>query len=117
VLRALILALLVGSTIFFWLGIPVLTLWGLSRVTEEPRAHFVVGVVAVPAAMAAFVPFLLWLNGLYTRSAGAELRPHGRRRRRTDPLEPLLMVALLISIVAVTLWFLLFAENPPRRFI
>ena len=64
-----------------WIGIPVGGLWALSRVTESCNQHFVLALIAVPAAMALFAPALFWLNGLYLRVIGA-LRPEDDEDRR-----------------------------------
>jgi hypothetical protein len=115
----LLLALVVG-TFFFWLGIPVLVLWGLAEAGAGDVWHFVLGLVTVPFAMIAFSLVLLWLNTLYMRVTGTlPAEGHlGRRRRRVEgPLEPLLVMCLVISVVAGFIWFFFFAENPPRQFI
>jgi hypothetical protein len=117
---AFILVVLLGSAFFFWLGIPVLTLWALSKATESGAHHFVLGLLAVPVAMAAFVPILFRLNWLYLRVTGAlpvEEPAGGRPRQLHGPLEYVLVSSFLISIVALLVWFFFFAENPPRRFI
>jgi hypothetical protein len=115
---ALLFVVLVASSFFFWLGIPALVLWGLSKATESSAQHFVLGLIAVPTAMAAFAPLLFWLNGLYLRVAGAPPVEAGRRRGGLrGPLEYLLLSSLLISFVALLIWFFFFAENPPRQFI
>ena len=118
-LGGLILVVLTAGSFFFWLGIPVLVLWGLSTATESSARHFVLGLIAVPTAMAMFAPLMMWLNGAYLRVTGADpVENTDRRRPRLGgPLEFLLISSLLISIVALLIWFFLFAENPPRQFI
>ena len=117
--RRLILVVLTAGSFFFWLGIPVLVLWGVSTATESSARHFVLVLIAVPAAMATFAPLLMWLNGVYLRVTGTlPVESTDRRRpRRGGPLEFLLIASFLISIVALLIWFFLFAENPPRQFI
>ena len=58
----------------WWIGIPVLTLWGLAHATDDGTTHFVTGLVGVPIAMAVTAPVLLWLNGLYLRVTGVYAR-------------------------------------------
>jgi hypothetical protein len=69
--------------------------------------------------MAAFSPVLFWLNNLYLRVTGVfdrldedEDEAEWRRRVR-GPLEPILFVALAIGLVALSIWFFVFAKNPP----
>ena len=111
--------MLTAGSFFFWLGIPVLVLWGLSTATESSARHFVLGLIAVPTAMATFAPLLIWLNGVYLRVTGARtVEDTGRQRTRPGgPLEFLLVSSFLIGMVALLIWFFVFAENPPRQFI
>lgn len=116
---AFVLLTLFASSFFFWLGIPLLVLWALSKATDSSVHHFVFGLMAVPLAMAAFAPVLFWMNGLYVRIVGT--RPaepvRGRRRPAQGPLETLLVLSLFISAAAALVWFFFFAENPPRQVI
>jgi hypothetical protein len=117
---AIILMVLLASAFFFWLGIPLLVLWGLSKATVSTPHHFVLGVIGVPLGMAAFAPVLLWLNGLYLRVTAMlpieQPRPT-RRGGRRGPLEPMLLLTLFVAFVAMLIWFFFFAHNPPRQVI
>ena len=99
-----------------WIGIPLGVLWALSRATESSTQHFVLALIAVPAAMVLFAPALLWLNGLYLRLIGA-LRPEDdedRRWRVGGPLELFLYVSMVIAFAALLAWiFFFFGERPP----
>ncbi len=56
---------------------------------------------------------LTWLNGLYLRMTGGEIEWNGRSPiRRRGPLEPLLLLSMVLAIVAAAIWFFVFAENP-----
>jgi hypothetical protein len=110
----LLLVMGVGSLVL-WIGIPIGVLWALSRVTESSTQHFVLAVIAVPAAMALFAPALLWLNGLYLRMIGA-LRPEDdeeRRWRLGGPLELLLYASMALALVALFAWIFFLGERPP----
>jgi hypothetical protein len=110
----LILTVLIAAAFFFWLGIPILVLWGLSKATDSGIRHSVLGLIAVPLAMIAYAPFLLWLNTLYLRVTAPLPIEHAkdRRGRPQGPLEPLLLATLLVGFVAMLVWFLVFARNP-----
>jgi hypothetical protein len=74
-------------------------------------------------AMALFTPALFWLNNLYLRVTGVFERiaedelDAGWQRRLRGPLEPMLIVSLVVALVALTIWFFFLAEEPPRQVI
>ena len=105
VVAASILVVLLASAFFFWLGIPILVLWGLAKATQSRVTHYVLGLITAPVAMAAFAPILFWLNRVYMRTTGRLLEeepPRGWRRGLRGPLEHVLVFSLLVSIVALT---------------
>ncbi len=114
------LVVLVVASIVFWVGVPLGYLWALGKATDDGTTHFVAGLIGAPLSMALFSPVLFWLNGLYLRATGVLDRlaededEAGWRRRVRGPLEPIMLIALAIAIVALTIWFFVFAENPPR---
>jgi hypothetical protein len=115
-----VLVVLVLACVAFWIGVPAATLWALSKATDDFAAHFVFGLIGVPVAMALFSPVLFWLNALYLRVTGviarleADEEEAGWQRRLRGPLEPMLVVSFVIAAIALTIWFFVFAENPPR---
>ncbi|MQA74101.1 MAG: hypothetical protein GEU88_07155 [Solirubrobacterales bacterium] len=118
-----VLVVLALACATFWIGIPVASLWALGELTDSGPTHFVAAVVGIPCAMAAFALALFWLNGLYLRITGvlARLAEDEReadwRRRVRGPLEPMLLLSLAIALVALFVWFFVFAENPSRQVI
>jgi hypothetical protein len=77
--------------------------------------------VGMPVAIVLFALVLAWINRLYMRvvwSQGPplpeELEPGEDEEIRVPrgPLEPLLVVSLVLSVVALFVWFFVFAENP-----
>jgi len=54
----LLLLMGVGSLVL-WIGLPGGVLWALSRLTESSTQHFLLALIAVPAAMVLFAPALL----------------------------------------------------------
>ena len=66
--------------------------------------------------MALFAPALFWLNGLYLRVTGV-LRPEDdedSERRLRGPLEIFLYAGMLMAVVALCVWFFVYAHNPPE---
>jgi hypothetical protein len=120
---AFVLVVLALACAVFWVGIPIGALWALSKATDSFAGHFVLGLLLVPAAMAAFSPALFWLNNLYLRVTGVFERleedehESGWQRRVRGPLEPMMFVSLVVALIALTIWFFFIAEEPPRQVI
>jgi uncharacterized membrane protein len=120
---AFVLAVLALACLVFWIGIPLAILWALGELTDSGPTHFVSALIGIPLAMAIFSPTLFWLNGLYLRVTGVLARlaedeeEADWRRRVRGPLEPMLIVSFLVALVALFIWFFIFAENPPRQVI
>ena len=112
-----ILVLLAAGSLVLWVGIPVGGLWFFSKVTDSWNRHFLLSLVLIPLAMAAYSPVLFWLNGLYLRVTGV-LRPDDddddRDRRLRGPLELFLYVGMAVAVVALFAWFFFLASNPPE---
>jgi hypothetical protein len=112
-----LLVLLAAGSLVLWIGIPYGLLWFFSRVTDSWNGHFLMSLVLIPVAMALFAPALFWLNGLYLRVTGV-LRPDeedddaGRRIR--GPLELFLYMGMVAALIALTVWFFFYANNPPE---
>jgi len=120
---AFVLLVLGACCLVFWIGIPLLVLWGLSKATDSATTHFVAGLLGVPIAMAAFSPVLFWLNHLYLRVTGVidrlieDEEEADWRRRVRGPLEPMMFISLVVAIVALSIWFFFIAKDPPRQII
>jgi hypothetical protein len=114
---AFILILLAVGSLVLWVGIPLGGLWFFSKVTDSWNRHFLLSLVLIPLAMAAYAPALFWLNGLYLRVTGV-LRPEDddddRERRLRGPLELFLYMGMAVAVVALFGWFFFFASNPPE---
>jgi hypothetical protein len=112
----LLIVLGVGSLVL-WIGIPYGLLWFFSRVTDSWNGHFLMSLVLIPVAMALFAPALFWLNGLYLRVTGV-VRPDEEEedpdRRIRGPLEYFLYMGMVAALIALTVWFFFFANNPPE---
>jgi hypothetical protein len=114
----LLLMLVVGSFVLL-IGVPIATLWALAQATDSATHHFVLGLLAVPLAMALFAPFLLWVNALYLRVTGAYRvaeDEEGLRRRLRGPLEPILLACFIVALVALIAFFAV-TDIPQRQVI
>jgi len=117
---AFLLTLMTFGCGVLWLGVPAGVLWLTGRVTEDPIQHLSVSLLAVPLAMIVCARWLFWLNRLHLRVA------FGRAAMEADPdadefdepswlrgpLEPLLVTTLILALIAMAVWFFVFAENP-----
>jgi ABC-type proline/glycine betaine transport system permease subunit len=112
-----LLLLLAAGSLVLWIGIPYGLLWFFSRVTDSWNGHFLMSLVLIPVAMALFAPALFWLNGLYLRVTGA-LRPDEEDddadRRIRGPLEFFLYLGMVAALIALTVWFFWYANDPPQ---
>jgi hypothetical protein len=118
---AFVLVILAVACVGWWIGLPIGTLWALSKVTDDGATHFVGGLLGVPMMMALCSPILFWLNGLYLRVTGvlarlqAEEEESGWHRTVRGPLEPMMLFSFLVTAVALAIWFFFVAKNPPSQ--
>jgi hypothetical protein len=116
---AFVLVVMIFACVGWWIGIPILTLWGLAHATEDGPTHFVAGVIGVPVVMVLTAPALIWLNGLYLRVTGILARAEadedesGWSRRMRGPLEPMMFASLVVAVVALSIWFFFIADTAP----
>jgi hypothetical protein len=116
---AFLLVLLVVGSLVLWIGVPVATLWALAQATDSATHHFVLGLIAVPLAMAMFAPLLFWVNALYLRVTGAYRvteDEEGPRQRLRGPLEPIFLVCFIVALVALIAFFAV-SDIPQRQVI
>jgi hypothetical protein len=114
-----VLAVMTLACVGWWIGVPLLTLYGLAQATDDGPTHFVGGLIGVPLMMVLTAPILIWLNGLYLRVTGilaraeADEEDSGWSRRLRGPLEPLMFASLAIAIVALSIWFFFIVDTAP----
>lgn len=90
-----------------WLGVPVGTLWLLTRITGDPAGVLIAGLVAMPVALGGVAWMLSAANRRYLRLVGA------RGGWRRGPLEVALPASIMIGLVAALTWFVFFANHMP----
>lgn len=121
----LVIAMAVGS-VFLWLGIPVLWIWGISQTvdTTQPQiGPYLAIIVGVPATMYVFGRFLYRMNQAYERVTGqtSEVRVQlpwmrsmrGERTsgRRTTVLEFVMICSVGLCLLVFVVWFFFFAGS------
>lgn len=90
-----------------WLVVPVGTLWLLTRLTGDPAAILIAGLVAMPVALGGVAWMLGAANRRYVRLVGA------RGGWRRGPLEVALPASIMIGLVTALIWFVFFANHMP----
>ena len=125
-------ALFAGATAFLsinlWTGAPLFSLWVGSQAAQEQTLSMsaVLVVVAVLAVlMLAISVALLWLEGRYRRLVGHPLRENRLtwlrafnaqqepvRRVPMSMVEHIVTVTVYVAVIALIVWFLLFAGSP-----
>jgi hypothetical protein len=115
VVAAFLLVVMAVGSLFLWIGMPALALWGASKVTDSPSQHLTLGLLAAPASMILFAPFLVWANALYMRVTGAAAVVEDDQGLRTvrGPLERLLVWSLIFAVVALLVWIVAGGSNGP----
>lgn len=118
---ALATVLCAGSFVM-WVGIPAAFIWLSSRTATSLASALAIMLAACPLAMVAFALLLVRLNAVYMRATGSHpdqrraawLRGlSGQRAERRAPrvLEVSMIVSAVIAIVALAVWFFLFAHS------
>jgi hypothetical protein len=112
-----VLVLLAVGSLVLWIGVPAGGMWLTGEIADTRAEQFLYALLLIPATMAVFALGLAWLNNLYLRISGtlreAERDEPGSWRRIRGPLEPLMVQSLMFAVIAMLVWFFVFAENPP----
>jgi hypothetical protein len=110
-----LLALMIAGSFALWIAVPAAALWASAKIVDSLAGHFLVALPVTLAAMIAWGTGLFWLNTLYLRITGFFDEPEDPDeppRRIRGPLEPILVSSLVIALIALFVWFFVFAENP-----
>ena len=120
VASAFLLCVMTVGSLVLWIGVPLASLYVSSKLVDSLAGHFVVALPMTLAAMVAWGSGLFWLNGLYLRINGFFDEPEDPDeppRRVRGPLEPILISSMFFALVALFVWFFVFAENPSSQVI
>lgn len=95
--------------VVMWVGVPVLWLWVGSKIKSETDSLGLAVVVMGIGALAMIVGLVKWLGAL-NRGYIEEFSAHngGAETQRT-PLEPVLVISVIIALAAFGVWFMVFA--------
>ena len=121
-----LIALMALGSVFLWLGIPFLWIYGTSQVVESSQPSmgaYVAVLFGIPVSMVIVGTLLARLNRIYGEVTGTT--PHVRvrtpwlrsMRGERDPVRPrtVLDVVMVVSVAGALalfgLWFLFFAEG------
>ena len=125
-LQALLVALMAFGSVFMWIGIPLLWLWGASQLypTSQPSFFLYLGVlVGICVSMALMGKLLGALNRAHMRVTGSlpgrreqtiwlkSMRGDAAAQRQHGILATIMVVSVGVALVLMGIWFLLFAEG------
>ena len=124
--RAVLAVAIVVGSLIFWIGIPLFWIWIAGRLTEEYPSIYLFSAAACPLTMIAWGWVLYRLNAIYVHlsppppdapgtqrsawlgSLSGERRP---RRRAASLLDVSMVVSVIIALMAMAVWFFVFAHN------
>jgi hypothetical protein len=122
----LLIVLMAIGSVFLWIGIPGLWIWGVSQTvdTTQPQiGPYLAIIVGVPVTMFIFGRLLYRMNQAYESVTGqtsevrVQLPWHRSMRgerdvgRRTTVLEFVMICSVSLCMVAFLVWFLFFAGS------
>lgn len=111
-------AVLLAGCLVLWFGVPILGVWLAGQLTEESGYHLPISLMLVVPGMFAVGVLLAWVNNLWLRITGGEIvEVRGIPVRRRGPLEVMLPVCGILAVIALVVWFLVWAENPSVQFL
>jgi hypothetical protein len=112
------LAVLLVGCIVLWFGVPILGVWLAGQLSEESGYHLPLSLVLIIPGMFAVAVGLAWVNTLWLRITGGEIVDvRGVPVRRRGPLEVMLPVCGILAVIALVVWFFVWAENPSVQFL
>jgi hypothetical protein len=109
--------LLLGCLVL-WFGVPVLGVWLAGQLTDNSGYHLPISMLLIVPGMFAVAVALAWVNNLWLRITGGEVvEVRGVPVRRRGPLEVMLPICGILAVIALIVWFFVWAENPSVQFL
>jgi hypothetical protein len=113
---AFLLVVLAVGCLVLWVGIPAVSLWALSKLTDSSTTHFLLSLVVIPTGMILFAIVLFWFNSLYLRVVGVlpseEDDEEDYRWRWRGPLGVFLSVSMVVAFLGLIAWVFFIADYP-----
>jgi len=111
-----LIVVMIGGSVLMWVGVPLAGMWLAGEMTDSFGLHMPLALMLVIPSMFTVAMGLAWVNDLYLRVNGfaTSVERADYRRSSHGPLEPILAGCFVIALVAMFVWFLFLAENPPR---
>jgi hypothetical protein len=122
-LAAYVLAIVIFlGTLVLWIGIPLASLWIVSKLTNDALYHWLIVLIVCPLSMLVFAGFLVRLNDIHLRVTGApplnsrsawlkSLSGERARRPTRSVLEVSMLISVGIALVALFVWYFFFAHS------
>ena len=109
----LTLVIMVGASLFLWIGVPVAWLWIGSQVQGQTGNLGLAILVMMVGAIASIVG-MAWLLGQLGRAHNRLREARGDGPSQTPLLEMVLVITATIAVIGFALWFFVFAGPGPQ---
>ena len=117
---ALLICLMALGSFALWTIVPLGCLWMGSKLAGSSAEEYVIALPLTIVAMLLAGGLLIRLNRLYLAVTGVLAQYEAEEeelgvapRYLRGPLEPILVASLVIALIAMVVWFLLLARDPP----
>ena len=109
----LTLVIMVGASLFLWIGVPVAWLWIGSQVQGQTGSLGFAILVMMVGAIVSIVG-IAWLLGQLGHAHNRLREARGDEPSQTPLLEMVLVITAGIAVVGFALWFFVFAGPGPQ---
>ena len=116
----LAVAIFAGALVL-WIGIPLASLWVVSKLVEDALTVWLIVLIVCPLSMLLFAGFLARLDDLHLRLSGARpvtsgallrgLTGDALRAPRRSVLEVSMLVSVCVALAALFVWYFFFAHG------
>lgn len=120
IVAAFLWVLMAFGSVAMWVGVPAGWLFVAGQITSDQTQHIALSIFGAPVAIIIWARGLFWINRLYMQVTLPRIMKEIEEADEDDeirtingPLEPLLVGSLAIAIIAMGVWFFVFAKDPP----